>query len=151
MALEQLAQPAKHLMGCDISDTSKDLWMDQHANAFLETLLQSVQKDTGPGIEPGLVPGNGMGQETGTVIDMKTHVSTGRIAPNVKTKSASIPLLRLCKIGSKPRALMERQHVVKEPLSREYTRSLWKETERLPRVICKRRKSFAGKKSTINS
>ena len=91
MTLEQLALPAKHLRACDISDKSEDLCMDQHANAFAETLSQSIQKDIGPGIRPGIVPGNDMGQETKTVIGIKTvrtHDSAGRIVPNVKFKIA---------------------------------------------------------------
>jgi hypothetical protein len=65
--------------------------MDQHANAFAETLSQSVQKDIRPGIGPGIVPGNGMGQETRTVIGTKTPKTrerAGRIVPNVKFKIA---------------------------------------------------------------
>jgi hypothetical protein len=65
--------------------------MDQHANAFAETLSQSVQKDIEPGIGPGIVPESSKGQETRTVIGTKTaksHDHAGRIVPNVKIKFA---------------------------------------------------------------
>jgi hypothetical protein len=69
--------------------------MDQHANAFAETLSQSVQKDIAPGIRPGIVPESSKGQETWTVIGTKTGTKTantrdhaGRIVPNVKIKIA---------------------------------------------------------------
>jgi hypothetical protein len=65
--------------------------MDQHANAFAETLSQSVQKDIKPGIWPGIVPESSKGQETRTVIGTKgtkSHDSTRRIVPNVKFKIA---------------------------------------------------------------
>jgi hypothetical protein len=73
VTLEQLALPAKHLRACDISDKSEDLCMDQHANAFAETLSQSVQKDIKPGIGPGIMPESRKGQETRTVIGTKTE------------------------------------------------------------------------------
>jgi hypothetical protein len=91
MTVKQLALPAKHLRACDILDKSKAFCMDQHANAFAETLSQSVQKDIRPDIGPGIVPGNGMGKEIRTVIGTKTaktHDRTGRIVPNVKIKIA---------------------------------------------------------------
>jgi hypothetical protein len=91
MTLEQLALPAKHLRACDILDKLEDLCMDQHANAFAETLSQSVQKDIRPGIGTGFVPGNSMGQETRTVIGTKTAKTqdhAGWIVPNVKFKIA---------------------------------------------------------------
>jgi hypothetical protein len=65
--------------------------MDQHANAFAETLSQSVQKDIAPGIRPGIVPESSKGQETRTVIGTKTANTrdhAGRIVPNVKIKIA---------------------------------------------------------------
>jgi hypothetical protein len=72
--------------------------MDQHANAFAETLSQSVRKDIEPGIGPGIMPESRKGQETGTVIGTKTEKTraktekarehAGRIVPNVKFKTA---------------------------------------------------------------
>jgi hypothetical protein len=65
--------------------------MDQHANAFAETLSQSVQKDIKPGIGPGIMPESSKGQETRTVIGTKTAKTrdhAGRIVPNVKIKIA---------------------------------------------------------------
>jgi hypothetical protein len=65
--------------------------MNQHANAFAETLSQSVQKDIKPGIGPGIVPEISKGQETKTVIGTKTANTrdhAGRIIPNVKFKIA---------------------------------------------------------------
>jgi hypothetical protein len=54
--------------------------MDQHANAFSETLQQTVAE----GIRPGIVPENGMGQKTVTVIGTKANDRAGRTTPNVK-------------------------------------------------------------------
>ena len=65
--------------------------MDQHANAFAETLSQSVQRDTESGIRPGIVPESEKGQETRTVIGTKTkstYENAGRIMSNVKFKVA---------------------------------------------------------------
>ena len=91
MTIKQLALPAMHLRACDISDKSEDLCMDQHANAFAETLTQNVQKGIKPGIRPGIVPESSKGQETRTVIGTKTdsiYDHAGRIVSNVKFKVA---------------------------------------------------------------
>ena len=74
--------------------------MDQHANAFAETLTQNVQKGIRPGISPGTVPESAKGQETRTVIGTKTNTiydRAGRIVSNVKVnvapKSAPIAVI----------------------------------------------------------
>ena len=75
-------------ISCDISDKSKDLCMDQHANAFSETLSQSMQKDIRPDIETGTVPESCMGEDTRTVIGTKAHEHARRTTPSVKFKIA---------------------------------------------------------------
>jgi hypothetical protein len=54
MTIDELALPAKHLRACDISDSSEDLCMSQHVNAFSVTLPQRVAESAGLGVKPGI-------------------------------------------------------------------------------------------------
>ena len=62
--------------------------MDQHANAFSETLSQSMQKDIRPDIGPGTVPESCMGEDTRTVIVTQAHEHARQTTSSVKFKIA---------------------------------------------------------------
>ena len=89
MSKEELKVSAKHLRACDISDKSEDLCIDQHAGAYIETLLKPVAKDmdgllqsAGEDIEPGIRPGivtqtyEGPGTRPGTATDPRTGTTS---------------------------------------------------------------------------
>ena len=77
---------------CDISDNSKDLCIDQHANAFSETLTQTVAEGTGSVHGPVAMTGGIIGTGIKTGIDLLTDIgqktSAGRIKDTVKLKTA---------------------------------------------------------------
>ena len=108
MSKEELTLPAEHLRACDISDKSEDLCMDQHANAFSETLPKPVATDIGPllqpvkeDIEPGIRPGTmtetyeGPGTRPGTATETGTESTSdaGRQSRLVKVNKPKRPVL----------------------------------------------------------
>ena len=106
---EELTIPAKHLRACDISDNSKDLCMDQHANAFSETLPPTVVQDTEQSILVGIVtkgykrPGTtrpGIATAIGTRPGIATAIGTipvsdaGRLPKTTESRKQKHPVLK---------------------------------------------------------
>ena len=85
---EELTIPAKHLRACDISDNSKDLCMDQHANAFSETLPPTVVQDTEQSILVGIVT-KGYKRPGTTRPGIATAIGT---RPGIATATGTIPV-----------------------------------------------------------
>ena len=89
MSREELNLPTKHLRACDISDNAKDLCMSQHANAFSETLSQTVAEgigiDTMTGIVTESFKGPGTKTEIGTRPGIKHMANAGRTSSHVKS------------------------------------------------------------------
>ena len=92
MSREELNLPAKHLRACDISDNSKDLCLDQHANAFSETLIQTVHKDVDIGTKTMTMPQSAKG--TGTMTDISGLIAGigTRPVPNAGRNSRPVKL-----------------------------------------------------------
>ena len=106
---EELTIPTKHLRACDISDNSKDLCMDQHANAFSETLPPTVVQDTeqsilvgivtksskGPGTtRPGIATAIGTRPGMATEIGTRPGIAAGRQPRVTESKKAIYPVLK---------------------------------------------------------